>query len=50
MMIRLGVELAFQDSKGRFWRRMGVDGRLEELSVNPVDFYGVDRPVPWESG
>jgi hypothetical protein len=49
MSMRFGLELAFQDAAGRYWRRLG-DGRLEELAVGPVDFYGLDRPVDWESG
>jgi hypothetical protein len=49
MSIRLGVEIAFQDAGGRWWRRKG-NGNLEQLKLNPVDFYRVPRPVPWETG
>lgn len=47
MMLRFGIELAFQDAAGRNWRRL-ADGRLEEIAPDPVDFYGVSRPVGWE--
>jgi hypothetical protein len=41
-----GVELAFQDAAGRYWLRQG-NGLLQEVDQNPVDLYGIDRPVPW---
>lgn len=44
-----GLELAFQDAAGRYWRRLG-DGRLEKLPVGSVEFYGLSRPIEWESG
>ncbi len=47
MMIRWGIEIAFQDAAGRYWRRF-ADGRLERIKENPVDFYKVSRPIGWE--
>jgi hypothetical protein len=47
MNIRLGIEIAFQDTTGRFWLRHG-NGLLEQVSKHPLDLYGISRPVYWE--
>jgi hypothetical protein len=46
LLVRHGVELAFQDAAGRYWRRMGSE-ELEAIPVSPVDFYDVGPIVDW---
>jgi hypothetical protein len=43
---RFSVELAFEDSGGRFWRR-GGKGRLERVTKDPLALYEIDPPVSW---
>jgi hypothetical protein len=47
MMIRFGVELAFQDAAGVYWVRQG-NGVVKKVEQHPVALYGIPRPVPWE--
>jgi hypothetical protein len=47
MFRRPGVEVAFTDAAGRHWIRRAT-GRLEEIPNDPVEHYGVDRPVSWD--
>jgi pyrimidine deaminase RibD-like protein len=49
MHLRLAVELAFQDTAGRYWLRTG-DGKLEEVQQHPLELYGIGPPVPWQYG
>ena len=44
---RPGVEVAFTDAVGRHWIRRGT-GRLDEISGDPADHYGVAQPVDWQ--
>jgi hypothetical protein len=46
---RWGLELAFQDAAGAFWLRQG-NGILKKIKQNPVDLYGIPRPVGWGIG
>jgi hypothetical protein len=45
---RCGVEFAFQDAGGRYWFRH-ANGELQRIRIHPVDFYGLSRPVGWET-
>ncbi len=45
LAVRYGVELAFRDSRGRFWIREG-DGDLKEVTTDPLVLYGSGRPGP----
>lgn len=47
MMRRPAVELAFVDRAGANWLRSG-DGRLAKIRDEPVDFYGLAKPVAWD--
>jgi hypothetical protein len=47
MMLRFGIELAFQDVGGRYWLRRG-DGALQEVDQPPLALYGINPPVPWQ--
>ena len=46
MSIVLGSELAFRDARGVSWVRRG-NGTLEEISMDPLEFYGISLPCPW---
>src|SRR5215510_1002874 len=45
---RWGIEFAFQDAAGRYWFRR-ANGILKQISLHPIDFYGMSRPVSWRS-
>jgi hypothetical protein len=47
MMRRPGVEIAFVDQAGVSWLRT-AEGRLSEIRQEPVDYYGLSRPVSWD--
>lgn len=47
MNIRFSVELAFQDSSGRFGLRSGM-GVLKEVDRDPVALYHISMPVGWK--
>jgi hypothetical protein len=47
MMRRPGVELAFVDQAGVNWLRT-ADGELSEIHPEPVDYYGMSRPISWD--
>jgi hypothetical protein len=47
MMARPGLEVAFNDAAGLHWVRR-ADGKLEELSRDPLEHYSVGLPVDWE--
>jgi hypothetical protein len=44
---RHGIELAFEDSAGAYWRRSGK-GNLERTSKDPIALYEIEPPVHWE--
>jgi hypothetical protein len=47
MMLRFGIELAFQDAAGHYWLRRG-DGALRQVDKAPLALYEIDPPVAWE--
>lgn len=49
MNLRLGIEIAFADAAGVNWLRRG-DGRLEEVTKDPVALYELRLPIGWEVG
>ncbi len=49
MNVRFGIELAFRDAAGRCWLRHG-DGTLVPIDKEPVDLFGLPRPLSWQSG
>jgi len=46
MSARPGVEIAFQDSAGRIWKR-DYRGLLEALDDDHVSYYGLSEPLGW---
>lgn len=46
MSKRFSIELAFQDSGGRYWVRNGK-GQLTPTNKDPLSYYGIDPPVGW---
>lgn len=47
MHLRFAVEIAFVDSFGRSWVRLG-DGTLKRLHVTPDAYYKLGRPLSWQ--
>jgi hypothetical protein len=47
MMARPGIEIGFTDAAGRHWIRR-VDGRLESITKEPADHYGIGLPQGWD--
>jgi len=47
MSSRPAVEIAFQDSAGRTWKR-DYQGALEQLKGDHVKHYGLGEPVGWK--
>jgi hypothetical protein len=48
MGIRPGCEIAFTDASGRHWVRRG-NGDLKRITKNPIDHYGLPRPVDYQA-
>lgn len=42
----LDFELAFRDVRGVLWARRG-SGVLDEISKDPLEFYGISLPRLW---